>query len=318
MFPLPLLQRNRSSNKLQSKPYLLFDAGGTIVFPDQSFLIRQARRQGLTLTHLQLFEGYYELIHSLNLEYKTHKSPKPWPEGYAYALFKTLGISSPATDAVADAFNTQHDRRNLWAFTFSQVKEALSNLAKQGYRMSVISNSDGRTETVLRDLNLDRYFEHIFDSELLGVEKPDPAIFKAALKRLKLKPANVFYIGDIFYADVRGANLAGLGGIHLDPLGFYAGQPGVHLTNVNRLPAWLTQYADNPSAFNLFPTKSSHDAPRPMSNTSQRNPSLFGNLRTYAVRYRSGFVTRVKDEFTAIFNPSQGSVTPSKRPTAYS
>lgn len=243
---------------MQPKPYLLFDAGGTIVFPDQSFLIQQARIQGIKLTHKQLYTGYYKLINSLDCqayEHKHHKIPRPWPKGYAYALFKTLGMVNRATDAIAQAFQDRHRQKNLWTFTFPWVPETLSQLVKQGYRMSVLSNSDGRTEEVIRDLGLDCYFEQIFDSVILGIEKPKPGIFKKVLDELSLQPTDALYVGDIFYVDVLGANRAGLGGIHLDPLNLYIDWPGIHLTDLRYLPNWLTRYAADPSPFNLFPTK---------------------------------------------------------------
>ncbi len=49
-----------------SKPYLLFDAGGTLVFSDQFFLSAAARMHGTELAHELLFKAYYELIYTLD------------------------------------------------------------------------------------------------------------------------------------------------------------------------------------------------------------------------------------------------------------
>jgi HAD superfamily hydrolase (TIGR01549 family) len=249
-------KQNRADEP-QPKYYLLFDAGGTLVFPDQSFLIQQAWAHGVELTHEQLFSGYYRLIHRLDCEARNGGGfpNHSWPERYAYALFETLRIDTSVTHAVAQAFEARHRSRNLWAFTFDWVRKTLSFLDAQGYRMSVISNSDGRTAEVFQDLGLDHYFECIFDSALLGKEKPDPAVCELALRELNLQPADALYIGDFYEADVRGANRAGLGALHLDPLGLYADWPGVHLPDVRHLPDWLTQYAVTPWAFDLFPTR---------------------------------------------------------------
>jgi putative hydrolase of the HAD superfamily len=141
----------------------------------------------------------------------------------------------------------------MWTFTFDWVRKALSCLAAQGYRMSVISNSDGRTAQVFNDLDMAQYFEHIFDSKKLKLEKPDPAIFEVALRELNVSAAEVLYIGDIFFVDVLGANQAGLGGIHLDPLELYAGWPGIHLRDVRDLPRWLSNHYVHSPDVNLFP-----------------------------------------------------------------
>lgn len=245
------------ADKSQPKPYLLFDAGGTLVFPDQSFLVRQARTHGIELGEARLFDGYYRLIHALDCQAGKQSGmfPTPWPRGYAYALFETLGMASPATDVVAQAFEDHHCHKNLWTFTFDWVRKVLSNLAAQGYHMSVISNSDGRTAQVFHDLGLDHYFEYIFDSKILGAEKPDPAIFEAALHELYLSPIDTLYIGDIFHVDVLGANQAGLGGLHLDPLRLYRGWPGIHLRDVRDLPGWLDNYHVRSANPDLFPLK---------------------------------------------------------------
>jgi FMN phosphatase YigB (HAD superfamily) len=260
--PWPEPEQNRA-DRPRLKPYLLFDAGGTLVFPDQSFLIKKAREHGIELTHEQLFQGYCQLIYSLDQETRKQGSfpHDPWPQGYAQALFETLGVGDAAAHVVVQAAVARHQHRNLWTFTFNWVPETLFLLAAQGYRMSVISNSDGRTAEVFRDLNLAHYFERIFDSNLLAMEKPDPALFELALHELNLQPGDALYIGDTFEVDVRGANQAGLGALHLDPLGLYTDWPGVHLTDVRHLPDWLARYTATPSVFDLFPTRNSDRTP---------------------------------------------------------
>jgi hypothetical protein len=76
-----------------------------------------------------------------------------------------------------------------------------------------------------------------------------------ALNKLNVSPANALYIGDIFYVDVLGANLAGLGGIHFDPLGSYDNWPGIHLRGVRDLPDWLGKHCVHSPDLDLFPLK---------------------------------------------------------------
>lgn len=241
-----------------NKPYLLFDAGGTIVFPNQRFLIQLAQRQGLELTHEQLFDGYYRVMHKLDCD-QAHCdkgfNPSPWPEVYINLLSDELKMNSSTAEEIVKTFSARHRERNLWAFTFDWVRETLGLLKNKGYGMSVISNSDHRTKTVIHDIGLDSYFDRVFASEILGVEKPDPRIFEIVLCELELEPNETLYVGDVFYVDVRGANQAGIGGIHLDPLHLFKGWPGVHLERVSDLPNWLDQYIADPAQFepDLFP-----------------------------------------------------------------
>jgi putative hydrolase of the HAD superfamily len=61
-------------------------------------------------------------------------------------------------------------------------------------------------------------FEFVIDSHEVGVSKPDPGIFLAALERMGLEPGDAWYIGDSVFHDVNGARAAGLArAILVDP-----------------------------------------------------------------------------------------------------
>ena len=64
---------------------------------------------------------------------------------------------------------------------------------------------------------LDKYFEHVFTSETTGSKKPDPLIFKHALKTAGAKAKTSVMIGDNLKADVHGAINAGLQAIYYNP-----------------------------------------------------------------------------------------------------
>jgi putative hydrolase of the HAD superfamily len=239
---------------LHRKPYLLFDAGGTVVFPDQQFLITVAALHGMKLTDQQLFLAYYQIIYDLDKE--AHQNPPfpsdPWPKGYAYKLCSTLGLPDSVTADLARAWNSRHREKNLWTFTFDWIRHALRDLRESGYSMSVFSNSDGRTAQVFKDLELDRFFDHIFDSVDLGVEKPHREAFTLILRRLRRRPEEVINIGDIYTVDTWGARAVGLGAIHIDPLSRCGHWPGVHLPSVSVLPIWLESYLAQPDGYPLF------------------------------------------------------------------
>jgi putative hydrolase of the HAD superfamily len=102
--------------------------------------------------------------------------------------------------------------------------EALERLRAAGYRLGVVSNSDGRAEEGLEVAGLRGFFEVVIDSQLVGFEKPDPRIFEAALRRMALTPEETLYVGDIYEVDVVGARRAGMEVVLLDPLGNHAGR----------------------------------------------------------------------------------------------
>lgn len=170
-------------------------------------------------------------------------------------LFRALGVVEHEVDALV-GYALELDRTlNLWTFTLPFVPQTLDRLRRSGYAMSVISNADGRVAQMLRELELADYFEAIFDSAVVGIEKPDPGIFRYALAQLDVKPERVIYIGDVFFLDVWGANRAHAPALHLDPCGFYRKWPGVHIPDISVLPEWLQSHARNPNGYDLMPAR---------------------------------------------------------------
>ncbi|MEW5872803.1 MAG: HAD family hydrolase [Chloroflexota bacterium] len=269
------MKNKRNKTISLSNPYLLFDAGGTLVFPDQSLMIGLAESEGVELTNRQLYKGYYQLIFELDKAWsqspqdrsKQEQLLHPWPRGYAYALFENIGLLNRRTCFVAERIEELHRLKNIWSFTFEWVRNTLSYLHFLGYRMSIISNSDGRTKGVFSDLGMDHYFDEIFDSHILGIAKPEPAIFELVLKELNLQASQALFIGDIFEVDVRGANSAGIGAIHIDPLRLYRNKPGVHLRDVRCLPDWLSRFARAPHTFDIQPFRSWKLCPNRITTT---------------------------------------------------
>ena len=58
----------------------------------------------------------------------------------------------------------------------------------------------------------------IIDSQIIGIEKPDPRPFVLALEALGEPSANCVHVGDSLHSDVVGAVGVGMAAIHIDPL----------------------------------------------------------------------------------------------------
>ena len=54
------------------------------------------------------------------------------------------------------------------------------------FQLAVISNFDGRLRFILQHLGISNYFGYISISSELGADKPDPEIFRRALKLMHL------------------------------------------------------------------------------------------------------------------------------------
>lgn len=83
----------------------------------------------------------------------------------------------------------------------SEASEVLEALSKR-YPMVLVSNFYGNIEAVLKDFGLKKFFPTIIESAVVGVRKPDPAIFKMGVDALGLKPEEVLVVGDSFKKDI--------------------------------------------------------------------------------------------------------------------
>jgi putative hydrolase of the HAD superfamily len=106
----------------------------------------------------------------------------------------------------------------------SDAADTLLALQAAGYPLAVVSNATGTMEQQLADHRIcssdggtAARVAVVVDSEVVGVEKPDPAIFAIALDVLSLLPDECVYVGDTVHFDVNGARAAGLRPVHLDP-----------------------------------------------------------------------------------------------------
>lgn len=105
-------------------------------------------------------------------------------------------------DTLADRFIA--DTRAAW----NRNRPLLTRLAER-FRLGVVSNSYGNMPALLADAAL-APFALVVDSALVGIAKPDPAIYTLAVTELDLPPATVLHVGDSWERDVAAAHAAGL------------------------------------------------------------------------------------------------------------
>jgi putative hydrolase of the HAD superfamily len=79
---------------------------------------------------------------------------------------------------------------------------------------------------LLERVGLAAHFEVVLDSQLEGVQKPDPEIFRRALERMGIAAGRALYAGDIPEIDVLGARAAGMSGVLIDAAGRYSDEQG--------------------------------------------------------------------------------------------
>jgi HAD superfamily hydrolase (TIGR01662 family) len=98
-------------------------------------------------------------------------------------------------------------------------RHTLTELRKRGYGLGLITNRENVDHfyELLDQLELGPYFDLTLASGEVGIHKPEPGIFHAALERMNATPGESIYVGDNYWADVIGAQRAGVTPVLLDP-----------------------------------------------------------------------------------------------------
>lgn len=231
---------------------VVFDAGGTLVRLDFEWMAGALAALGLRTDVAGLRRAEVEGRRRYDASRK-HDGVDSAPLGgpgdvraYLGGMLDDARIPSEVIPGVVDAFLAREKSQGLWSRPMEGARAALDGIGGLGLRRAVVSNSDGRAEWHLRNADVLDGIEFVIDSQQVGVEKPDPAIFRIALERLGVPAERALYVGDIRSVDERGAHAAGMHFVLIDPWGDYAapGAPGIR--TIGDLPSWVTARFDVP------------------------------------------------------------------------
>jgi putative hydrolase of the HAD superfamily len=187
---------------------VLFDAGNTLLFLDHDRMAAAvAAALGVPLDPARLAGAAGDAARAAE---RTLGVDRDRARIYLEALFTGAGVPAARMDEVRDCLQRLHSENHLWCRLAAGTREALDRLRAAGLRLGVVSNSDGRVEEALIAAGLRECFDVVLDSALVGVEKPDPTIFRAALGALGVVPVEALYVGDLYDVDVAGARAAGM------------------------------------------------------------------------------------------------------------
>lgn len=223
---------------------VLFDAGNTLVYAHPGRMAEILNQAGARTDAQGVARAELEarrVLHDAIGEGFAGTEPEVWKK-YFVAIFAGAGVPREGMERAGELLTEFHAKDHLWTGVAEGTEETLRQLAGAGYRLGVISNADGRVEAVLEAVGLRPHFEFVVDSEVVGVEKPDPAIFQEGCRRLDLPPEACLYVGDLYPVDYVGATGAGLHAVLLDPLGLHEGK-APRVAALADLPAFLANGA---------------------------------------------------------------------------
>lgn len=121
------------------------------------------------------------------------------------------------------------------------VHPTLEFLAEAGYGLGLVSNRQGGLKEELERFELDQYFKPIVAAGEVGWWKPDPRILNHAIELSGIQSSEAAYVGDNYFADVLGAEAAGLQPVLIDPLDLYASKSMLRIKSLGGLLTLLPE-----------------------------------------------------------------------------
>ena len=167
------------------------------------------------------------------------------PPGEFWRQYNRHVLGQFGIEGDVDALAKELGRRFAGIETVYRCPEAarrtLAELGARGYRLGMITNREdvGRFNAQLDELGLRPYFDWVVAAGEVGAAKPDPAIFHLALERAGLAAGEAVYVGDNYWADVVGAERAGLRVFLLDPHRLFPEAGCPVLDRIEDLLPWL-------------------------------------------------------------------------------
>lgn len=112
---------------------------------------------------------------------------------------------------IAEELSFLYDYERMRVIRRPYIRETLDALREQGMKLGLISNiiSLSVAPHFLEEYGVKDLMDCIVLSSETGIRKPSPEIFRAAERRLGLRPEELAYVGDTLSRDVAGTRNAG-------------------------------------------------------------------------------------------------------------
>ena len=214
------------------KKAVFFDLGGTLlVMRRDRIFYRVLTENGLEVPLDKIHSAYLE-ADSWWLSYYGAKvmSPRETHDAYRH-LDQVVFTSLFPAESESEALRFSRLVRRRWPELEGEIplelypdtEPTLARLKQDGVSMGLISNAPADTGRVVETLGLSKYLEPVVISGVVGYTKPNPEIFRIALRDAGVAPGDAVHVGGLYEADVMGARNAGIEGILIDRDGSHPG-----------------------------------------------------------------------------------------------
>ncbi len=204
---------------------MFFDLGGTLLIMRRDKIIsRILTEAGFPTTTERVHSAYFAAEPAwLGLYGGKTMNGEETEEAYRQldAMIFRLLFPGQQSDVVEKASGLTRSRwpeveKTVPLELYPDAVPTLEKLKSDGYTLGLVSNAPPDTLKAVRALGLPRFMPTIVVSGIVGVSKPNPAIFRIALREARAEPEESAHVGDVYEADVQGARNAGMRGILID------------------------------------------------------------------------------------------------------
>jgi len=199
---------------------VLLDVGHTLIQPSrpvEAVLLQVLREEGyedISMTDIRrgMIRGARFLARVYGRDNSIWVSEEAvrrfWCQFYTLIL-SNAGLEETHIARIAPLAYDRFQEPEAWT-VFPDVWPALAAFRRKGLLLGVISDWGEQLTELLHGLGLSKYLDFVVSSAVVGVAKPNPAVFFMALARGGLTPEQAVYIGDAYPLDVIGATAAGI------------------------------------------------------------------------------------------------------------
>lgn len=222
---------------------VLFDLGGTLVdYHDFAHWTELARRCFVDVEEPALAQAFFDIERETDVRRRT---------GYVEFWRLTLSRASGKDVELATAERFLNLVRGRPGFNrlYSDSRRCLEELRAEGRRLAIVSNSssEAHVRAILHETGVLPYFERVLSSGTEGVEKPDPEIFHRAVTRMRVRPDEALYVGNLAFTDAQAAREAGLHAVWLNRAGTGLSDDPPEITSLLEVPLCVERLEVAPS-----------------------------------------------------------------------
>ena len=210
---------------------ILYDLDGTLRFnqpPGREFFLDQAFSLGVPISgedrrRTAIWEHrYWAESAEVLLDVVEYTDADAFWVNYSRRQLQAAGLAPGQAQSLAPQLHS-HMKENYRPqdVILPETYEVLAQLRGAGYVVGVVSNREKPFGEYLTERGLDSLVHFSVSGGEAGSKKPDRGIFEYALGKAGSHAGETIYVGDNYFADVVGAQGAGIQPVLYDPAGVF-------------------------------------------------------------------------------------------------